>query len=168
MESENKLDKQSLVYFYHPDEANSVKYKSLFEEVACLAKTEKAGINVLGLNMSKERDVKHWKITNYPTFRLFTAPKKFDDYKGEYLTVETMKTWLHEKDVKIPKGKEEEKKSDNKHTKEEKKDEKKEEKKEEKKVEKKDEKKVEKKDEKKEDKKEDKIYWLSKHKGRLD
>jgi len=68
-----------------------------------------------------------FKVAAYPTFRLYTEPKKFVEFKEKELTEKTFRKWMVDQDVENFTEVEEKKK-------EEKKDEKKEEKKEEKKT----------------------------------
>ena len=45
------------------------------------------------INMSKWKN-NQFKVTAYPTFRLYTAPKKFVEFKEKELTETSFRKWL--------------------------------------------------------------------------
>jgi len=48
--------------------------------------------------MSKFKDTK-FKVSAYPTFRLYTEPKKFIEFKEKELTEKSMRKWLVDQKV---------------------------------------------------------------------
>jgi len=48
---------------------------------------------VEAINMSKYRN-NQFKVTAYPTFRLYTEPKKFVEFKEKELNEKTFRKWL--------------------------------------------------------------------------
>ena len=86
-----------LIQFYHPETENAKEIQEVYENLAKYTKENKARLSVEAVNMSKTNA--DFKLTAYPTLRLYTKPGVFEEFKESKLDLLSLKKFLKKNKV---------------------------------------------------------------------
>ncbi len=93
-------NKAQLVEAYHPNCKSCKSFEQDYEQLAGYLKEKGIPIDVSAINFSKQDDLS-LNIDAYPTFRLYTDVGKFKEFDGDDLTLDSMKKWLLQYELKV-------------------------------------------------------------------